>query len=392
MFQRTTAVNKLLAMKARKKVVQGGTSAGKTYGIIPVLIDRAIKTKRIKITIVAETIPAARDGAADIFKNIMQDIGRWNPKGWIGSPMQYTFFNGSVIQFKAFDTIGKAKASGKRDILFINEANHIPFAIADALMIRSKEIWIDYNPDFEFWAHTEVLTEPNSEFLLLKYTDNEGLPPETLEDLLLKIEKSKTSKYWEDWCRIYIDGQIGRLEGVILPNWTKIDKIPPEARLVGRGMDFGFTNDPTTLVSLYKWNGQYIWDEEIFETGLTNQDIAKRLKQIGVRKNDLIVADSAEPKSIKEINRYGFSIVGATKGADSIKYGLSILQEEPFLVTSRSLNLINELRRYSWDKDKLGNVLNRPIDMFNHCVDAMRYLAIKVMGKDKKRKGIKRRN
>ena len=158
MFARTTAINKLLAMKARKKVVQGGTSAGKTYGIIPVIIDWAARNERKKITIVAESIPAVKDGAVDIFKNVMIDTDRWVEDRWLGNPMQYTFDNKTVIQFKSFDSVGKAKAAGKRDTLFMNEANHISYPIAHALMIRSKQTWIDFNPDNEFWAHTEVLT------------------------------------------------------------------------------------------------------------------------------------------------------------------------------------------------------------------------------------------
>ena len=173
-FVRTTAINKLLAMKARKKVVQGSTSAGKTYGIIPVLIQRATKTERLKITVVAETLPAVKEGAVDIFKTVMQETFRWHESRWNATSLTYTFANGSRMQFKSFDTVGKAKAAGKRDILFINEANHIAFTIADALMIRSKEIWIDFNPDEPFWAHTETLKEPNSEFLLLTYLDNEA--------------------------------------------------------------------------------------------------------------------------------------------------------------------------------------------------------------------------
>src|SRR5690606_13864561 len=122
--------------------------------------------------------------------SIMKTTNRWIPEHWIGNPMEYTFSNGSRMQFKAFDSIGKAKSAGKRDILFLNEANHIPFEIADALIIRSKETWIDFNPDNTFWAHTEVLTEPNSEFLLLTYKDNEALPKETLEDLEVKLDKA----------------------------------------------------------------------------------------------------------------------------------------------------------------------------------------------------------
>lgn len=377
-------------MKARKKVIQGGTSAGKTHGIIPVLIDKAAKNK-LKITVVAETIPAVKDGAVDIFKEVMHDTNRWNEKGWIGNPMEYTFANGSRIQFKAFDSVGKAKAAGKRDILFINEANHIPFNIADALMIRSKETWLDYNPDNEFWAHTEVLQEPNSEFLLLKYTDNEAIPEETLEDLMLKKEKAKTSKYWENWCKIYIDGEIGSLDGIIFSDWQTIDAIPEEADYKGSGMDFGYTNDPTTLVDVYKYNDRYIFDEQLYEKGLVNPDIAKMSKYITrtisgkeVMIKRFIYADSAEPKSIKEIAMFGVGIMGADKGQDSIRFGLNLLQSNPFLVTSSSHNLINELRRYAYDKDKEGNALNKPIDSFNHAIDAMRYWAMMAIGRSQK--------
>jgi len=216
-------------MKARKKVVQGSTSAGKTYGIIPVLMDRAAKTERLKITIVAETLPAVKEGAVDIFKTVMMETGRWQESGWNASSLTYTFRNLSRIQFKSFDTVGKAKASGKRDILFLNEANHIPFAIADMLMTRSKEIWLDFNPDEPFWAHSEVLKEANSEFLLLTYLDNEGIPAETLEELHTKMQKAFydplgdwsseaniKSKYWANWCKVYVRGEVGTLDGVIL--------------------------------------------------------------------------------------------------------------------------------------------------------------------------------
>jgi len=375
-FKRTTAINKIRAMKARKKVIQGGTSAGKTYGIIPVLIDIASKTDNLKITIVAETIPAVKNGCVDIFKEIMQDTGRWRESGWLGNPMQYTFSNGSRIQFMAFDTVGKAKAAGKRDILFINEGNHISYGIADALMIRSKITYIDFNPDNEFWAHTEVLTEPNSEFLLLTYKDNEALPVETYEDLMIKVEKAKTSKYWQNWCKVYIDGEVGVLEGVIFDNWLTVDIVPYQAELVGYGMDFGYTNDPTTVVACYRYDNKLIWDEVIYQKGLKNSEIVALLKSNNTSQRIDIIADSAEPKSIAEIKSYGFNIKGVDKGADSIVFGIGTLQESKFSVTSRSLNLIKELRKYSWEVDKEGNKLNKPIDAFNHCIDAMRYLSM----------------
>lgn len=363
-------------MTARKKVIQGGTSAGKTYGIIPILIDKAIKNNRLKITVVAETLPAVKEGSLDIFKTIMFETNRWIDNNWNASSLTYTFNSGTRMQFKSFDSVGKAKSSGKRDILFLNEANHIPFEIADALMIRSKETWIDFNPDNEFWVHRETLKEPNSEFLLLTYLDNEGCPPETIEDLEIKKEKSKTSNYWLNWCKVYIDGEIGSLDGVIFNNWKTIDMMPNDARLLGYGVDFGYTNDPTSIVEVYKWNDQRIINEICYEKGLSNSQIAKRIKT-----RMPAYCDSAEPKSIAELKLNGINAIAVEKGNDSIKYGINLMQEKDYLITSQSFNLITELRKYAWDKDKrTGETLNKPIDDFNHAIDAFRYHEMMTLG------------
>lgn len=376
MFKRTTAINKMLKMTARKKVIQGGTSAGKTYGIIPILIDKAIKSQRIKISVVAETLPAVKEGALDIFKQVMYDTNRWIEDNWNASSLTYTFGSGSRIQFKSYDSVGKAKSSGKRDILFLNEANHIAFDIADALMIRSKETWIDFNPDNEFWVHTEVLTEPNSEFLLLTYYDNEACPKETIEDLELKKQKALTSDYWANWCRVYIDGEIGNLEGVIFNNWKTINEIPKEARLLGYGLDFGYTNDPTSIIEVYLYNGQRILNEICYQKGLSNSQIAKYITT-----KLPCYCDSAEPKSIDELKSYGVRAYAVTKGSDSINFGIQVMQEQDYLVTSKSVNLTKELRKYAWDKDKKTNEkLNKPIDNYNHAIDATRYHEMETVG------------
>lgn len=377
-------------MKARKKVVQGGTSAGKTYAIIPILIDKALKNPRKKITVVAETLPAVKEGALDIFVNTMYDTDRWIDRNWNASSLTYTFGNKSRIQFKSFDSVGKAKASGKRDILFLNEANTIAFDIADALMIRSKETYIDFNPDNEFWVHKEVIPEPNSEFLLLTYEDNEALPEETLEDLLIKKSKAFhdpylpndllfqepniKSAYWANWWKVYGLGQIGNLEGVVFETWNEVETIPPNAKLLGYGMDFGYTNDPTTLTAIYELNNEYYWDEMIYETGMLNSDIARRCKQLGV--NGVIIAESSEPKTIQELKNHGLKIQPAEKGSDSIKFGIHKMQEKPFNVTRRSVNLKTELQKYKWATDRDGKSLNIPVDNFNHSLDGIRYFYI----------------
>lgn len=388
MFIRTTAINKIRSLKQRIKVIQGGTSSGKTYAIIPILIDRACKENQLKITVVAETLPAVKEGAMDIFKTIMLNTNRWIESNWNASTLTYTFGGTkSRIQFKSFDSEGKAKASGKRDILFLNEANHISFSIADALMIRSKETYIDYNPDNEFWVHNEILTQPNSEFLLLTYHDNEGLPPETLEDLMIKKSKAFfnpnlpdrdlflngniKNTYWSNWWRVYGLGEVGSLEGVIFNNWKIIPEIPTEAKYVRSGLDFGFTNDPTALIDKWEIDSVPVYDEVFYEKELTNSQIASKSKDI----KRFIIADSAEPKSIKELKNLGLKVDGADKGKDSINFGIQQIQNYSFFyVTARSLNLISELRKYKWATDKQGSKLNIPIDDFNHCIDPIRYI------------------
>lgn len=379
MFIRTTAINKLKQMKARKRVVQGSTGAGKTHGIVPITcIDEACKRPGITITVVAESIPAVKSGSLKIFMDIMIETNRWNECSYNRTERIYTFNNRATVQFTSFETVGKAKAAGKREILFLNEANHIPYEIADALMIRSKETWIDYNPDKNFWAHTEVLTEPNSELLILTYKDNEALPEETLEDLLIKKAKAFNnpnldddklfeesnikSNYWANWWRVYGLGQVGTLEGVIFQNWKEIDTIPVEAKLLGYGMDFGFTNDPTTMIAVYKYNSQLILDEVIYQKGLLNSQIASMIKSIGA-KNGPIYADSSEPKSIADIQGYGVGIYSVKKGVNSVKEGIQLMQEYEFLVTKKSTHLKEELNKYEWSKKNPSE----PIEIFNHC-------------------------
>lgn len=383
-------------MSARKKVVQGSTSAGKTYGIIPVLIDRATKLDRIKVTVVAETLPAVKEGAVDIFKNVMYDTGRWRERGWNASNLTYTFINGSRIQFKSYDSVGKAKASGKRDILFLNEANHIAFSIADALMVRSKEVWIDFNPDEPFWAHTETLTEPNSEFLLLTYLDNEACPAETIEDLEIKMskaffdplkswtdERNIKSKYWANWCRVYVRGETGTLEGVIFKNFSQVDSVPQMAELLGYGTDFGKGGaDPTTTIAVYFYDGEVYLDEVVWQSQLRDSEHISLLKAAGVRADVPMACDNSEPSKIRELQLAGFKkAVGGKK--ETIDYGISLMQDKPIKVTTRSLHLIEEFRKWKYD-DK-----SQPIDAFNHGLDAVRYLYVWLWGALTKKKTVR---
>jgi phage terminase large subunit len=321
MFQRTTAINKIKKMTARKKVIQGSTSAGKTHGIIPIIADRSIKQRGIKATIVAETVPAVKDGCVDIFKSVMQDTNRWIGDHWIGNPMEYTFASGSRMQFKSFDSVGKAKAAGKRDILFINEGNHIPYPIADALMVRSKEVYIDFNADEEFWAHTEVLTEPNSEFLSLTYLDNEACPEEILEELVIKKSKAFhdpnlteekgllhesniKDAYWANWWRVYGMGKIGTYSERKIYNFSITDAIPEGVKRIPSGMDFGQSPDPTILVDAYI-DGVDLYLDEIFcENNLIPEKIKGAERESIVDRLNTIALDKVKQENLElDFNR-----------------------------------------------------------------------------------------
>ncbi len=388
MFLRTTAINKIRAMKGRKKVIQGGTWAGKTYGILPDLSDKCFRTKNKVATVVAETIPALKGGAIKDFKNFMIDTGRWVDSRWNATDLFYLTGNNVKIEFKSFDSVGKAQAAGKRDYLFINEAPYVPFEIADALIGRTTEdIWIDFNPTHEFWAHTEILSNKDAEFLLLKYTDNEALPKTIYEELEMKMEKayhnpygSRTdvanikSPYWANWCKVYIDGEIGSLQGTIF-QFTITGRIPDEAKLLGYGLDWGFTNDPTALVALYKCDRKIYTEQLIFQKGMRNRDIADRMDELQINKGVPIYCDDSEPKSIADLNAFGYSnAIGANK--DEIKASIDLLQSFDINVLNASLDMIKEFRNYRWETDKSGKSINKPIKGYNHSMDALRYIAL----------------
>ena len=366
----TTALKKLLRLKKRIKVVRGGTSASKTFSILPILIDRAIKTPDLEISVVSESIPHLRRGALKDFLKIMMALGRYNDNQFNKSTLKYTFVNGSYIEFFSVDQPDKLRGA-RRNILYVNECNNVDFDSYYQLAIRtSGEIWLDYNPSSLFWVDRELLTQDDVDFITLTYLDNEALSDTIVKEIESAKEKAKTSSYWENWWQVYGLGQTGSLEGVCIPDWQEI-QLPTEARLLCYGMDWGYSNDPTSLIAMYKYNDAYIFDELIYQKGLLNSDISDLLKTNGV--NDIVYADSAEPKSIAELNSYGHNVLPVSKGRDSIVYGLNLINQNKVYVTSRSKNLINELRNYIWMVDKQGNKLNKPIDAYNHAIDAMRY-------------------
>lgn len=380
MFQKTTAQQKISKLRKRIRIVQGGTSSSKTFSIIPMLITYAINNPNSEVSVVSESIPHLKRGVIRDFLKIMQWTDNFNDNNWNKSSLTYTFTNGSFIEFFSADQPDKLRGA-RRDVLFINECNNVDFESYQQLAIRTKKfIYLDYNPTSSFWVHTELIDSNDSDFIILTYKDNEALDKSIVSEIEKAKEKAKTSSYWDNWWKVYGLGQVGSLEGVIFSNWKTIDTIPDEAKLIGLGLDFGYTNDPTAIVEVYNYNSQRILNEICYKQGMINSDIAKVLPN-----NVPIYADSSEPKSIEEIRRFGKMIKGVTKGKDSILYGIQVMQSQEYLVTSKSINLIKEFRSYVWDTDKQGNKLNKPIDYQNHICDAIRYHEMETIGLNRNR-------
>jgi phage terminase large subunit len=380
MFYYTSAIDRIRLLQKRKKIIQGGSSAGKTFAILAILIDLAARNKNTSISVVSESMPHLRRGAMRDFINIMKETNRFFEERFNKTESRYTFSTGSYIEFFSADEPSKLRGA-RRDILYINEANNIPWEAYQELAIRTRgDIYIDFNPTRTFWAHSELMNDLDTDFIILNYKDNEALDNNTIKEFEMAKIKAATSDFWANWVKVYVDGEIGSLEGTIYTNWTICNTIPQEAKLLGVGLDFGFTNDPTAAIEVWKLNDELILNEIIYQTGLTNPQITSLLKQHGITNAVEVWCDSAEPKSIAELKSMGIKAVGAVKGKDSVMFGISVIQQYKLNITSHSKNLIKELENYIWLK-KNGETTNIPADAFNHACDAMRYLIMSKLGK-----------
>lgn len=359
--------------KADKVVNQGGTSSAKTYEVLHTLFTKLSEDTKKICTVVGQDIPNLKAGALrdalDIYGNssfLQKLIKSYNKTDRI-----FEYHNGSIMEFKSYENEQDAR-SGKRDLLYINEANGIAYPVYEQLSIRTKgQEFLDYNPSAQFWVHENLIGMPGVELLISDHRHNPFLPQKIRD----KIEglKDKDIELW----KVYARGLTGKIEGLVLRNWNLCDKIPEGAKFIGAGMDFGFTNDPTTFIEVYMQDGQLWIQERLFATGLTNQDICNRLISESIPKHRGIIADSAEPKSIEEIRRMGWQIEPAAKGPDSINISIGVLKNYVLNITKSSINLRKELMNYKWKVDRAtGNPTNEPVDYFNHCIDALRYIAL----------------
>ena len=356
-------------------VIRGGQGASKTISILELLIQSLVSNTK-EVSVISSELSKMKRTVIRDYKKIAKDWGVLEDGYFNKSENKHEYNNESYIDFLGADVNDVGKGF-RRDIIYINEADKMDIDTAVQFISRAGLTIIDYNPDSLFWGD-DYINENN--FITLTFEDNEYLPQSEVDSILdykkkgfhnsdlpfelLFKEDNIKSNYWSNKWKVYGLGMVGNLDGVVFDNWQQIDSIPKEARLLGIGMDFGYSNDPTAIVEVWKWNDKRILNEICYRKGLVNSDIAEYLP-----KNIMVYADCAEPKSIEEIKRLGVSMIqGVSKGADSINFGIQLMQEQNYLVTKKSVNVIEELQKYTWKKDKKTNdKLNKPIDKYNHC-------------------------
>lgn len=384
MIIRTTAVFEKSAEAwlsgKRRCLHEGGTASSKTWSILQLLILIAQHTKtKLLISIVSESLPHLKRGAIRDFFKILDEQLDNNPH-YNKTEQTYTFGKG-VIEFFGADESDKVRGP-RRDILFINEANNVPWDTARGLDIRTTRFtFCDWNPVAEFWAHEHWIGQPENAFIHSTYKDAiEVLPVEVVANI--ESNKDKDPNWWN----IYGEGKLGKIEGLVYPLFSQVDVLPHGE--VFYGLDFGFSTDVTALTKNVIIEDSLYSQELLYERGLTNHDIAVRMAELGVKKrSDEIFADSAEPKSIEEIYQHGFNIKPCTKGPGSVEYGHQKVRQYKQFWSSDSTNCIKEQRNFRYLPDKNGKLTEKTSHIWSHGMDARRYA---VMGKSELPEAIER--
>jgi len=349
----------------RITIEQGGTRSGKTYNILMwIIFEYSYKKSDKVITICRKTFPSLRASVMRDFFDILRIQDIYYEEMHNKSSHEY-YLNGNLVEFISLDQPQKIRGR-KRNLLFINEANELFFEDWQQLVFRTDgKIILDYNPSDSFhWIYDKVITRDDADFYQTTYKDNKFLDPVIREE----IERLRDTD--EDYWRIYGLGERGSSRATIF-QFSVADE--PKGQVVAYGLDFGFTNDPTAIVKVYKEGDNLYLQELLYHTNLTNADISQKISEMGLTRYDEIWADSAEPKSIEELHRMGWNIKPTAKGADSVMAGIDILKRHKLHIVKGSPNLVKEFQNYKWQEDKNGNLINRPVDAFNHLVDAIRY-------------------
>jgi phage terminase large subunit len=358
----------------------GGTRSTKTYSLLQVIVCKCLQsTEPLTISVVRKSFPSLKISAMRDFFDIIKQMGLYSEDNHSKQNNTY-LLNDCLIEFLSIDDSEKKKGS-KRDILYINEANELDYADFAALNLRtSLQVFIDFNPSELFWYQDKLQHRKDVKVIHSTYLDNPFLTDVQIKEI--EMLKETDEQYWQ----IYGLGQYAGNRKLIY-QYQVCDNIPTSAKMLAIGCDFGFSNDPTAVIEAHVEGIDLYVNELIYERNLTNSDIAAVMNHIGIDRYTDIICDSAEPKSIEELRRLGFNTKPVVKGPDSLNNGIDILKRYKIHVTKESTNLINELNRYKWVEDKNGVMLNKPIDAFNHALDAIRYVALMKLSETKRAAG-----
>ncbi len=363
----TNVFNKAFRSKTRITCLQGGTRSSKTYSLCQLFIVRCLQETGKVFTICRKTLPALKGTAYRDIINLLKELELYKEENHNKSELSYQL-NGNLIEHISIDQSQKIRGR-KRDYLWLNEANEFTYEDWQQLILRTTgQIYLDYNPSDPYsWIYDKVIVREDCTFIKSTYLANPFLD----EDTVAEIERLKDldPDYWQ----VYGLGEIGSVQTMIFRNFNLVDDV--QGRLIGYGLDFGFTNSPTALVEVRQLDDNLYIKELLYEKRLTNTDLANKLREFGIDRQTEIIGDSAEPKSIEEIYRQGFNIKPAKKGA-GIHLGIDIMRRYKLHITKDSLNAIKEFRGYKWATDKNGDVLNTPVKVNDHLVDATRYLCL----------------
>ena len=350
----------------RRALNEGGTSSSKTYSILQLLILIAQSTKvPLLISVVSESLPHIKRGAMRDFFNILDESADNNTR-FNKTECIYNFGRG-VMEFFGADNADKVRGP-RRDILFINEANNVPWDTARGLDIRTETFtFLDWNPVGSFWAHEFWLDQPENVYIHSTYEDCKEVLPQAVVD---NIESNRDKD--PNWWNIYGLGLVGKVEGLVYPRFEQVDELPAGDAFYG--LDFGFLVDPSALVANVVIGDKLYSKELLYETSLTNDEIARKMDLLGIRKNyDQVWADPDEPKSIEEIYRTGFNIQGSVKGPGSVEYSHQKVNQCYQFWTKDSINCIKEQRNFRYIKDKDGRFTDKTTHQFSHGMSARRY-------------------
>ena len=363
----TNVFHKAYGSKSRVTCLQGGTRSSKTYSLCQMIIVKALQEPGKVFSIIRKTLPACKGSVYRDFLNILKELDLYTQDNHNKSDLSY-FLNNCTIEFLSVDNPEKLKGR-KRNYAWLNEATEFTYEDYQQIIFRcTEQIYLDYNPSDPYsWIYDKVLTRNDCTFIKSTYLANPFLGKDTIAE----IERLKEidPEYWE----VYGLGNVGNIQTAIFRNFQLTDEV--QGKLIGYGLDFGFTNSPTALVAVYQSDDNLYIKEMLYEKRLTNTDLANKLKEFRIDRQSEIVADSAEPKTIEEIYRQGFNIKPAKKGA-GIHLGIDIMRRYKLHITKDSLNAIKEFRGYKWATDKNGDVLNTPVKVNDHLIDATRYLCL----------------